>query len=165
MGPLLVPDTSIIIDLVRGEVLEAAFRTRFSLVVPDVLYERELAAHEGPALRNLGLQVHALDGEGVGLAERFLQSTRGLSLVDAFALALAKHLDAILLTGDGALRALAAREAVECHGLLWLFDAMEEEGVLSRRSLQTALERVTTHPRCRLPREEVRKRLQRYERG
>ncbi len=136
MGPLLVPDTSIIIDLVRGEVLEAAFRTRFSLVVPDVLYERELAAHGGPALTNLGLQVHALDGEGVGLAERFLQSTRGLSLVDAFALALAKHLD-----------------------------AMEEEGVLSRRSLQTALERVTAHPRCRLPREEVRRRLQRYERG
>ena len=109
--------------------------------------------------------MQALDGERVGLAERFLQSTRGLSLVDAFALALAKHLDAILLTGDGALRALAAREAADCHGLLWLFDAMEEEGVLSRRSLQTALERVTAHPRCRLPREEVRKRLQRYERG
>jgi hypothetical protein len=61
---------------------------------------------------------------------------RPRSLVDAFALALAKHLDAIPLTGDGALRGLAAREAMECLGLLWLFDAMEGQGVLSRRSLQ-----------------------------
>jgi hypothetical protein len=160
-GPLLVADTSIIIDLFRADIVEAAFRVPFSLTVPDLLYERELAGYEGTHLVELDLQRHTVDAEGVLLAARCRESAR-LSLVDAFALALAKRLGAILLTGDRALRALAEREAVECHGLLWLFDMIEEAEALSARSLLAALERVAAHPRCRLPRDEVRNRLARY---
>ena len=53
-----------------------------------------------------------------------------LALPDTFALTLAKKRGWLLLTGDGPLRALAAAEQVECHGVLWLIDLMHTERVV-----------------------------------
>lgn len=50
-----------------------------------------------------------------------------LSLPDTFALALAKTRRFALLTGDRELRVLAGAEKVECHGVLWLLDRMNDE--------------------------------------
>ena len=54
---VLVSDTSILIDLERGGLLEAAFSCGLTMVVPDLLYERELESENGPFLRKLGLGV------------------------------------------------------------------------------------------------------------
>ena len=43
------------------------------------------------------------------------------------------------LGGDGALRQLAADEAVECHGVLWLLDEMHDAAVVSIRQLYEGL--------------------------
>lgn len=43
--------------------LEAAFSCRLTMVVPDLLYERELESESGPFLRKLGLGVVALTPE------------------------------------------------------------------------------------------------------
>ena len=40
MQPVLVSDTSVLIDLKRGSLLEVSFRLAFRFVVPDLLYER-----------------------------------------------------------------------------------------------------------------------------
>ena len=42
MQQVLVSDTSVLIDLKRGSLLEVSFRLAFRFVVPDLLYEREL---------------------------------------------------------------------------------------------------------------------------
>ena len=39
---VLVLDTSVLIDLDRGSLVEATFRLPFEITVPDLLYEREL---------------------------------------------------------------------------------------------------------------------------
>ncbi|MEI2713936.1 MAG: hypothetical protein V9G04_11790 [Nocardioides sp.] len=52
---ILVSDTSILIDLERGGLLEAAFSCGLTMVVPDLLYERELEPENGALLRKLGL--------------------------------------------------------------------------------------------------------------
>ena len=39
---LLVSDTSILIDLERGDLLPLAFSSGVPMVVPDLLYEKEL---------------------------------------------------------------------------------------------------------------------------
>ena len=39
---VLVSDTSVLVDLERGALLEASFRLPFRFTVPDLLYEREL---------------------------------------------------------------------------------------------------------------------------
>ena len=52
---ILVSDTSILIDLERGGLLEASFSCGLTMVVPDLLYERELEPENGALLRKLGL--------------------------------------------------------------------------------------------------------------
>ena len=86
-----------------------------------------------------------------------------LSLPDCFALALAVRGPWILLTGDAELRRLASSERVECHGILWLMDRMLETDGATARQLHDGLEAIVAHPRCRLPKREVRDRLARYE--
>ena len=62
----------------------------------------------------------------------------------------------------GALCQLAADEAVECHGVLWLLDEMHDATVASIRQLYEGLTAIAEHPRCRLPRPEIRRRLADY---
>jgi hypothetical protein len=158
---VLVSDTSVLIDLERGGLLEATFRLDWEFAVPDLLYKRELRDFNGPALQQLGLRVEALDGDGVMTAVDYRRRVPALSLADSFALALAKINDWTLLAGDGALRNLAAAEGVDYHGVLWVLDQLLQSG-FAAGTLHRALTAIAGHPRCRLPAREIRERLDRY---
>lgn len=159
---ILVSDTSVLIDLDRGSLVESTFHLPFEFTVPDLLYERELREHGGPEFVGLGLRVEELDGDGVSLALGYLRKRRSLSLPDSFALALAKTNAWTLLSGDRELRELAEEEEVRCHGVLWLLDQMFEHRVIDQDELRAGLGRIAAHPRCRLPKSEIRKRLLAY---
>jgi hypothetical protein len=159
---ILVSDTSVLIDLERGELISCAFKLSATFAVPDVLYERELRGHGGEELMKLGLKVESLDGNGVELAMSHRQVQRHLTVPDSFALALAKTNGWTLLTGDGPLRELAKAEEVDCHGVLWLLDEFETQGAATYVQLHRGLEGISAHPRCRLPRREIAIRLNRY---
>jgi hypothetical protein len=161
---VLVADTSVLVDLERGHLLEAAFRLPYAFAVPDLLYKQELRDANGPALVQLGLRVEALEAPGLALALSYRQRQPALSLPDTFALALAKTGGFILLTGDQLLRALAEAEAVECHGVLWVLDRMQEAGATAIAHLYNGLQAIAGHPRCRLPKREVQHRLERFAR-
>jgi predicted XRE-type DNA-binding protein len=47
---ILVSDTSVLIDLERGELIASAFKLSATFAVPDVLYERELRDYGGEEL-------------------------------------------------------------------------------------------------------------------
>jgi len=159
---ILVSDTSVLIDLERGGLLEAVFALPHEFAVPDVLYDREMRDEWGERLLGLGLQVVEVSSEGVGNALRYRQQRASLSVADSFALALAKERALLLLTGDGQLRELAQEEDVECHGLLWLLDMLEKAGAPGVQLLHDGLTALAAHPRCRLPRREIAIRLERY---
>ena len=159
---VLVSDTSVLVDLERGSLLEASFRLPFRFAVPDLLYERELKNWGGEGLIRLGLVVVELDGDGVRRAIAYRRRVPALSLPDCFALVLTQTRSWVLLSGDGALRQLAGDEAVECHGVLWLLDQMHDADVVSIRQLYDGLTAIAEHPRCRLPRPEIRRRLADY---
>jgi predicted nucleic acid-binding protein len=159
---ILVSDTSVLIDLERGGLLEAIFALPHEFAVPDVLYDREMQGEWGERLVRLGLRVAEVSDEGVGNALRYRQQRSSLSVPDSFALALAKERAWLLLTGDGQLRELAVGENVECHGVLWLLDIMEEAGIPGIQPLHDGLTALAAHPRCRLPRREITIRLERY---
>ena len=97
-------DTSVLIDLDRGSLVESTFRLPFEFTVPDLLYERELREHGGPDFVRLGIRVEELDGDGVALALGYLRKRRARSLPDSFALALAKRNAWTLLSRDRELR-------------------------------------------------------------
>ena len=159
---VLVSDTSVLIDVERGSLLDACFSLPFSFVVPDLLYRRELQEHGGPGLIQRGLKIEELEGDGVSLALGYRRSNRSLSLPDSLALALAKLNSWILLTGDGDLRDLARLEKVACHGVLWLNDQLFEYGVASADQVCAGIHAIASHSRCRLPRNEIRKKVRLY---
>jgi predicted nucleic acid-binding protein len=159
---ILVSDTSVLIDLERGKLLESIFALPHEFAVPDVLYDREMRGEWGDQLIGFGLRVVEVSAKGVGNALRYRQQRSSLSVPDCFALALAKERGWPLLSGDRDLRELAAKENVECHGVLWMLDKMEEAGIPGIHSLHDGLAGIADHPRCRLPRREIAIRLERY---
>jgi len=159
---VLVSDTSVLIDLERSGLLEAAFRLSWKFAVPDLLYKRELRDHNGPELLRLGLRVEALNPEAVHRALEYQRRVPALSLPDTFAITLAKVKGRILLAGDGELRRLATAEEIDHHGVLWVFDQLLDQAQATACVLHAALTALSGHPRCRLPAREVRDRLERW---
>lgn len=159
---ILVSDTSVLIDLERGGLLEPAFSCGLTMVVPDLLYDRELVSENGPFLRQLGLGVVALSPEEVSLAQQIRSQRPGLSLPDCFALSCARRVDHALVTGDRLLRAEAQARQCSVFGLLWVLDQMEAPGLVCVATLHEGLRRIANHPRCRLPPAEIASRLQRW---
>lgn len=157
---ILVADSSVLIDLERGELFEVAFSSSIELAVPDLLYERELAATGGEALKSLGLQVVSLEPEELEFAQTTQRQRQKLSLPDCFALACARRPEHALLTGDVELRRCAEGVNIDCHGVLWLLDQLIAIGAATPGAMHTALEKIARHPRCRLPKQEIRKRLE-----
>ncbi len=157
---VVVSDSSVLIDLERGTFFAAAFALPFDFCVPDLLYRRELEPLGGDHLVHMGLRVLELDDAGVARAARYRQDVPALSLSDAFALALAHSTGGTLLTGDARLRRLAGDERIACHGVLWLLDRIIQERSATPKQLFDGLVRIRDHPRCRLPKAEVSKRLQ-----
>lgn len=162
---VLVSDTSVVIDLDRGGLLETMFRLPAEFAVPDLLFARELVGDLGGRLSALGLQVHDLSADEVTAATRVTRADRSLSLPDAFAFALAQGRGWELLTGDGGLRRWAEAEQVTVHGVLWVFDELERHEACGLDELHQGLTRLVGHPRCRLPKPEVNRRLQRWAQG
>ena len=158
-------DSSVLIDLERGAFFAAAFALPLEFCVPDLLYRREIEPFGGGRLVHMGLRVLELDDAGVARAARYHRAVPVLSLSDAFALALAHSTGSALLTGDARLRRLAGDEKIVCHGVLWLFDQMFQERSATPKQLYDGLVRIRDHPRCRLPKAEVSKRLQVFERA
>jgi hypothetical protein len=156
---ILVSDTSVLIDLERGNLLVPAFASGLSMVVPDLLYEDELENTNGPYLRTLGLGVLALDPPELQIVQTIKLRRPVLSLADCFALVLALRKDHSLVTGDRNLRSEAEKEKTLTYGLLWLLDQLEGLGV-NRATLHQGLTGIAAHARCRLPKEEVARRLE-----
>lgn len=161
---VLVSDTSVIIDLERGELLETVFQLSVDFAVPDLLFHRELAGPLGDRLLTFGLRVEELLPGEVQDATVLRRADATLSLPDTFAFALAQGRKWTLLTGDAGLRRTAEAHALEVHGTLWVLDQLEAAQACSLEALARGLTQIAAHPRCRLPRAEVAARLNRYRR-
>lgn len=159
---ILVSDTSVLIDLERGGLLEAAFSCGLTLVVPDMLYQRELENTNGPYLRTLGLGVVELSPNEVSIAQTIKTERQTLSLPDCFALCCAMRPSHMLVSGDKALRSEASTRLGNVYGLLWLLDEMAASDMVSTFQLHDGLSRIAAHQRCRLPKEEINSRLKNW---
>lgn len=156
---VLVSDTSVLVDLDRGGLLELAFTCGLTMIVPDLLYERELENENGPYLRSLGLGVVNLTPHELQLVQEIRRNRNALSLPDSYALACAHRTDHVLVSGDKALRNEAKKRLGNVYGLLWILDRLAESGIVEHSALASALEIIRSHPTCRLPHNEVSTRI------
>jgi predicted nucleic acid-binding protein len=160
--PLCVIDTSVLINLHTGGVLQALFYLPVHLSAPNVLVE-ELVEPDGPTLVTCGLTSYGLSSDETLEVQHLRARYHGPSVNDLFALVLAKTLDATLLTGDAALRSAAEQEGVPTHGALWLLDEMVCLAVIPPQLAGRALERMLAKG-SRLPSGECEERLNRWRR-
>ena len=161
---VLVSDSSVLIELAKRELLDRMFELRFQFAVPDLLFDEELidlGAYSRQDLLSFGLLVEALDTEGVAMAISYQSRRTALSLVDSFALALAKQQGWELLTEDRVMRSVAQSEGIPHHHVLWVIDKMNSAGILSAAQLITTLEAMRDDPRCPVPKRELTLRLNR----
>lgn len=100
---LIISDANIFIDLNCADLTARMFRLNFEFAVPDLLYQDELSQHH-PELPGYGLQIRPLGPELISLSQACRSNYSLLSIYDAFALILASHESAPLLTGDRNLR-------------------------------------------------------------
>lgn len=120
--PLIVIDSSCLIDLRKASLLKAFIGLPYEILIPDSLFEEELvrftAAQKELLLRG-GLRVIGLSGKSVLRARAIISEHPGLSIHDGFACAVAESCDdCTLLTGDARLRAVAESNRLEVHGTL-----------------------------------------------
>jgi len=161
---ILVSDTSVLIDLERGELLEHAFSCGLVMAVPDLLYQNELENENGPYLRTLGLIILTLTPDETTLAQSIKNKRPTLSVPDCFALSCALRQEHILLTGDGNLRKEAISQKAQVYGLLWLLEQMAASGKFSFSLLHEGLSKISAHKRCWLPKDEVNRLLEKWAR-
>lgn len=156
----LVSDASMLIDLERGSLLEIAFQGPHALVVSDLLYETEIASHNGAFLHKIGLGVVTLTSSELAFAQDLYNAHRKLvSLSDCFAFSLARRADYVLLSEDKNVRVLAERAEMPCYGVLWLLDEILGAMPAMKSPLREGLATISSHPRCRLPKADVATRL------
>lgn len=158
---ILVSDTSILIDLEKGGLLEAIFASGLTLVVPDQLYHKELRDYNGPYLCSLGLGILELSPEELESVQELKMYCKGLSMSDCFALICALRPEHSLITGDNLLRKEAKAKKANVYGLFWLLDFLENANT-PYNLLYEALEKISNDPKCRLPKEEIKIRLTKW---
>ncbi len=156
---LLISDANILIDMEKGGITRQMFQFDAVFAVPNILYEEELR-EEHPHLLGLGLRTLELSEETVAWAEKLISrhAKTGASINDLLALALARQEKTTLLTGDGKLRIVAAKEHITVRGTLWLVEQLIESGIMTVQQAADAYDRMKA-ARRRLPWDEVERQL------
>ena len=157
-----VPDSSLLIDLHAGGILREFFTLPYRFIAPDVIIE-ELQEPDGTELLGHGLHRAELAGDQVREVSELRVRYPRPSVNDLFALVLARHLGAILLTSDGSLRQAASQENVLVHGTLWVLDEMVRQEIMPAVHLADSLRLMLARGR-RLPQDECERRLKQWTR-
>ena len=152
-----VADTSVLIDVQYGELVEAVMRLQYTWYAPDLVLGEIEEADKARWLA-LGLEERTLSGKQIEELFDLAEHYRGASVEDLAALVLAKAEGMVLVAGDGHLRKAAPVEGVEVHGTLWLLDRLRGRNVITKRQAREALEAIRAKG-SRQPPDEVEKRL------
>jgi predicted nucleic acid-binding protein len=161
---ILISDTSVLVDLEFMNLTTQAFGLGYQFSVPDLLYDVELKAYQGPTLLEHGLILAELTPDELKTAIEFRRLHTGLSNPDCFALSVACSRNQLLLTGDGLMRKVARAKKITFHGVLWVLDRIEDAGHASPEKLHSELSKLNESPSCRLPQGEIVLRIERYAR-
>lgn len=168
MKKIVVNDTNVFIDLLNLGLLEHFFSLSWEihttdLVMHELLRDGQKAAVE--AFNVLGkLTIAEFNqaelGEIIKLKNR--NAKTNVSITDCSVWYYAKVNNYALLTGDRKLKISSAKDGVEVHGIIYVFDALVEETVISKEHAANKLKELRNN-NPRLPQDEIEKRITEWE--
>jgi predicted nucleic acid-binding protein len=166
MQKIVVNDTNVFIDLLEIGLLDYFFQLSWEIHTTDLVMgelQRE-GQHKSVAEYQKTNKLHVASFEVAELKEilnlqRLYGQKTNVTITDCSVWFYAKREEYILLTGDKKLRASATIDGVEVRGILYVFDALVEEGVLSPSDAANKLAQLRT-VNSRLPKDEIEKRLE-----
>ena len=159
---VVITDANILIDLINLNLSTALFESNiFEFKTTDFVFE-ELYEEQKEKLQFLieAKQLEVFKSDEVDVQEIFKlkQQTTTLSIQDCSVWHYASKLKGILLTGDRQLRSHSNRSGVEVRGILFLFDQMLLNKLIT---YALAIEKLSHLSKInkRLPKNEIEKRL------
>ena len=158
---VLITDTNIWIDLIKGGLLDAFFELPYSINASDLVRDYESIGISWRALAQKGLQFIELTPTEIGDLYRLHQSLPKPSIPDLASYLVAVKTIGILLTGDKALRVFAEQK-IEVHGFLWVVDKLVNLHIITARDASNCLELMLQDPKTRLPKRECNKRINKW---
>ncbi len=153
-------DANYVFDLDAGGILDCPPYLSYTFLMTNfIAHEIKTISHErlGPC----GVQIVDLEPGQVSEIYELLREHRGLSYRDLSAFVLARDTQAVLVTGDGHLRMMAEKNGVECHGTLWVLDALVDADILTGPHAADALRTMQANNRW-LPKAECDARIRKW---
>lgn len=162
MEIVVVSDTNIFIDLYKIDLLDEFFSLAIHIHTTDfIIHELKIMDQKNKILDYGKLFIKKFDmQEMIKLVsfQRKMQDKTNVSIQDCSVWIYAQDNGYILLTGDGKLRRTAIKEGTNVRGILYIFDKMVEEKLLTP---QKACEKIQLLRQIngRLPSKEIEKRV------
>lgn len=144
MSSVVVHDSSVLIDLAAGGLLEAYLELDFKTITTDFIVH-EVSKDSRPIATWLRThaEIQSYTNRELGelMASKALHHP-GLSLPDTSVLYLAKERKALLLTNDQRLRKTALGMEVEAHGVIMIMDRLHQHEKLPGHALSASLRKM-----------------------
>jgi len=169
MKQVVVNDTNVFIDLLDVGLLDEFFLLSWEIHTTDFVMFELLKEGQRKAVDHFAIdgRLHVASFED----EEFLkirnlhknfETKTNVSLTDCSVWYYAKKNHFSLLTGDRKLRISSQNDGVETHGILYVFDTLVDEGVITCETAASKLRELQLlNPR--LPKEEIEERLRLWE--
>lgn len=160
---IAIQDANILIDLMDCGIFDAFFELGIethttSLVLSEIKKASQSSYCSGAIEKGL-LQVKRI--ETLEIMEIQSRLKGGLSPADWSVMEMAQEHNAILLTGDGALRRNATRRKIEVKGILWIFDELVQSEIIEAPlAAEKLIGLKARNPR--LPTDEVNNRIEKW---
>ncbi len=161
-----VNDTNIIIDLYNIGLLEIFFNSGLDLHTTDFVIEEITNIEQRTLIKSfveqekLFVKAFSVD-ELLEISYFKEKQTSNVSITDCSVWKYALKNSFILLTGDRNLRRVAQKSGVEVRGILYVFDLLVENQIISKQKAANKLEELIKS-NVRLPRAECERRIEKW---
>ncbi len=136
MKRIAIQDANILIDLINCGLLGHVLSLDFKFFTTSII-RAELIAHQDSVLNSYvekgKIEVISISSEEFTIILELTSKYSKLSSQDCSALYYSEKLDALLLTGDKALRNVAESLNLNVRGIFWLLDQLVENLIITQR--------------------------------
>jgi len=161
---LAISDANIFIDLFAIELIESFFQLNLILHTTDLVIN-ELDFVEQQILKGYvekgALTVKKFDDADLEKLKATAIASKKLSKPDVSVYAFARAIDAMILTSDRRLRKEAEILGFEVHGVLWLFEQLIEQAIITKAQASVKMKELML-VNTWLPKQECVKRIEKW---